>query len=54
MASVYLDSCIVIYLIEGPSDVHEAVADAIARVGDSLCVSELTRLECRVAPMRTT
>jgi len=52
MASVYLDSCIVIYLIEGPSELHEAVAEAIARVGDFLHVSDLTRLECRVGPMR--
>ena len=52
MASVYLDSCIVIYLIEGPSELHEAVAQVIARVAESISVSELTRLECRVGPMR--
>jgi len=52
MTSVYLDTCVVIYLIEGPSELHESVAEAIAGTAASICVSELTRLECRVGPMR--
>jgi predicted nucleic acid-binding protein len=52
MASVYLDSCVVIYLMEGPSELHDSVARAIAGGAASIRVSELTRLECRVRPMR--
>ena len=52
MPSVYLGSCIVIYLIEGPPELRDAVAGAIARTADPLRVSELTRLECRVGPIR--
>ena len=52
MASVYLDSCVVIYLIEGPSELHESIAEAMAKARAVICVSELTRLECRVGPMR--
>jgi len=43
---------VVIYLVEGPSELHEAVAEAITKTGGALCVSEQTRLECRVGPMR--
>lgn len=55
MAVIYLDSCIVIYLIEG-SDAYRqtceqmfaAHADAETRFG----LTELTRMECRVLPLR--
>ena len=51
---IYLDSCIVIYLIEqapgfGPRATNR-IADALA-AGDKLLVSDLTRLECRAKPL---
>jgi len=55
MPRIYLDSCIVIYLLEGPMDLSRSIRSALDPVaGDtpSACFSELTRLECRVGPMR--
>lgn len=52
---VYLDSVIVIYLVEGASSfqararVHLA---ALTSAGHQVAVSDLTRLECRVKPIR--
>jgi len=51
---IYLDSCIVIYLIEqtpgfGPRASHR-IAAALA-AGDKLLISDLTRLECRAKPV---
>jgi len=51
---IYLDSCIVSYLIEqapgfGPRATNR-IADALA-AGDKLLVSDLTRLECRAKPL---
>lgn len=55
MARVYLDSCVVIYLIQGPEDLSQAVRGAL-RPDEGhppvVCVSDLTRLECRVWPIR--
>lgn len=55
MSAIYLDSCIVIYLTEGPNHFREicyrALANRIAG-GAQLCFTSLTRLECRVLPMR--
>lgn len=55
MRQVYLDSCIVIYLVEAPPAIREAVGDAL-RPGEGqprqVYVSALTRLECRVKPLR--
>lgn len=55
MRKVYLDSCIVIYLIQGTEEVSQAIRSAIEPgEGDppSICFSDLTRLECRVGPLR--
>jgi PIN domain nuclease of toxin-antitoxin system len=55
MARVYLDSCVVIYLIQGPEDLSHAVRAALCpNDTDTLvvCVSDLTRLESRVWPIR--
>jgi PIN domain nuclease of toxin-antitoxin system len=55
MARVYLDSCVVIYLLQGSESLSQAVRDALQPVGDDppiLCVSDLTRLECRVWPIK--
>ncbi len=53
MIRVYVDSCIIIYLIEGSASVREAVRRAFQpREGSRLvfCWTDLTRLECRVGP----
>ncbi len=56
MPRVYLDSCIVIYLVQAPEPTRGAVRRAF--LGDArepapqACVSALTRLECRVWPLR--
>ena len=50
---IYLDSCIVIYLIEGAVPLHTAVETAIREnSAKAFCVSELVRLECKVGPMK--
>jgi predicted nucleic acid-binding protein len=51
---IYLDSCVVIYLLEGEVELSRAVEALIreAAAETELCVSDLTRLECRVAPIR--
>ncbi len=50
---VYLDSCLVIYLVEGSGPFHDAVVQAIRSVaGVELCVSDLVRMECRTGALR--
>lgn len=55
MAKVYLDSVVVIYLIQGQEGLSNSVRDAL-RAGDGeppqVAISDLTRLECRVWPIR--
>ena len=51
---IYLDTCVVIYWLEG----EPALADAVsARMGEAagaeFCISDLVRLECRVGPLRS-
>lgn len=51
---MYLDSCIVIYLIEQTPGFGPRAANRIATAlaaGDKLLVSDLTRLECRAKPL---
>ncbi len=51
---IYLDSCIVIYLIEQTPGFGPRAANRIAAAlaaGDKLLVSDLTRLECRAKPL---
>jgi len=53
---IYCDSVILIYYLDqaGPWQATAAARLAAARVaGDSLVISDLTRLECRVGPVRT-
>ena len=53
--TVYLDSMIVIYLVEGPDPFRIKARDRMAQLvaaGDRAAVSDLTRLECRVKPIR--
>jgi predicted nucleic acid-binding protein len=50
----YLDSCVVIYLIEMQEPWHSHVrARLLAQTGaePAICFSDLTRLECRVGPL---
>jgi len=52
---VYLDSCIVIYLVQAPDPIRDAVRQALDPPGGpapQVCISALTRLECRVWPLR--
>ena len=55
MARVYLDSCVVIYLIQGPDSLSQSIRDALQPTTGSpttVCISDLTRLECRVWPIK--
>jgi uncharacterized protein len=52
---VYLDSCIVIYLVQGPDPVRDAVLQALRptdQPAPQAWFSALTRLECRTWPIR--
>lgn len=46
---VYLDSCVVIYLLEGQPELSRAVEALVKQAAGEaeICVSDLTRLECR-------
>jgi uncharacterized protein len=51
---VFLDSNIVIYLIEQPAEWGPRAslrAEAILEAGDRMVVSDLVRMECRVRPL---
>ena len=53
---IYLDSCILIYLLEGNEELSSEVERALLTSdasGDEACYSDLTRLECRVGPLRS-
>jgi predicted nucleic acid-binding protein len=55
MARAYLDSCVVIYLVQGPESLSRTVRGALGLDKDDppvLCIPDLTRLECRVKPIR--
>jgi predicted nucleic acid-binding protein len=50
---VFLDSCIVIYLVQAPSPFYEQTDAAFTHALQQqtrFCVTDLTRLECRVGP----
>lgn len=52
----YLDSCILIYRIEGPAPFETRVRThigALEAAGSRFAVSELSRLECFVKPLAT-
>ena len=48
----YLDSAPIIYLVEQVQPYASAVRSKLAAQGSTLITSELTRLECRVKPLR--
>jgi uncharacterized protein len=49
---VYLDSCLVIYLLEGGHGLPEKVRDALTDSPRTLCVSGLVRMECLVGAFK--
>lgn len=53
---LYLDACAIIYAIEGTATLRDAVLKRIAQVESvsegMLITSRLSRLECRVKPLR--
>jgi predicted nucleic acid-binding protein len=51
---VYLDTCIVIYLVGGTAPFQAAAVAALqsVAVADELCISDLVRMECLVRPIR--
>jgi hypothetical protein len=50
---VYLDSCILIYRLEGIPEFADPVVEAIrAATAAIFCISDLVRLECLVGPIR--
>ena len=51
---VYLDSCVLIYRVEGSAAFQVAAAAAFDALGrdDVVCISDLVRLECLVKPLR--
>lgn len=49
----YLDSCVVIYRVEGQEPFSRAVAAALRQApGAEFCISDLVRMECLVDPLR--
>ena len=50
---IYLDSCLVIYLVENHPRWGERIAGAIARVkAERFSISSLVKCECLVGPMK--
>jgi predicted nucleic acid-binding protein len=50
---VYIDACVIIYLIEGTASIQQAVTTKLSQYGASeLVTARLSRLECRVVPLR--
>ena len=53
MRHVYLDACIIIYLMENAVPFSEKVRQFLAVNGDAiLCVSPLVRMEVMIKPLR--
>ena len=53
MRRVYLDACIVIYLMENAASFSEKARRFLARNGDAvLCISPLVRMEVLIKPLR--
>lgn len=53
MGLIYLDSCIVIYIVEKhPTQFQSVSAAMMAAKGAELAISPLVRLECLVGPLR--
>jgi len=54
--SAYPDACVLIYLLDKQSQLAEVIAQRVRPAQDlppSLVFTELTRLECRIRPVKT-
>jgi predicted nucleic acid-binding protein len=50
---IYLDSCVLIYRLEGAAPFRVPVVEAMrAAASEAFCISDLVRLECFVGPLR--
>ena len=49
---IYLDSCVLIYLIEGVPRWRDEVRRAMAAAGGPFCISAMVKCECLVGPSR--
>ncbi|RJP27758.1 MAG: PIN domain-containing protein [Candidatus Omnitrophota bacterium] len=55
MPKIYLDSCVIVYLIQGLPEIQMPLLESLVYKKDptrEICISDLTRLECRVGPMQ--
>lgn len=53
-ATIFLDSCIAIYLVEEHQDFASQIESLIENTGDAkLVISDLSVMECLVGPLRT-
>jgi predicted nucleic acid-binding protein len=50
---LYLDSCIVIYYVERHPQFFARIDQRISDANTRIVISDLTRMECRVQPLRT-
>jgi predicted nucleic acid-binding protein len=48
----YLDSCVCVYLVEQPPGLGNAIRERIRERRPTVCWTLLTRLECRVKPLK--
>lgn len=49
---IFLDSCILIYLIEAETATRRLIAKQLSQQSEVICTSRLSRLECLVLPTR--
>ncbi len=52
---IYCDSAILIYFLDSAGSLYQRAANRLAALhsaGDQIAISDLTRLECRVKPIR--
>jgi len=54
MSLIYLDACIIIYIVEKHPIYSSSIEDLIRNLNDAeLCYAPLARMECLVMPFRT-
>jgi predicted nucleic acid-binding protein len=49
---IYLDSCVLIYLIEGAAQRKDEMARIMALAGTDFCISPMAKCECLVGPAK--
>ena len=52
MGLIYLDTCLVIYLVEAHRDLGPKVSELVDDPESSFAISPLVRMECLVAPLK--